>query len=238
MEEMRIEQSAGPLNLASYAISRGVPGLAIHELEEAERTGTNPAQVKPLLLDLYCDTGQPDKAVEILSAGQVGDPTFGTEPGISEMRHGRTYFLWGNYEYASTLWEKNAIFKLRAERTMRTLDALPAFLKGDIMLPTSKLLEIPEKLANQAAWEFDNALCRLEGGMPTLAGEHFTKALTLVPNLSVRPVIAYYLEQLGLPVPPESSRSADAKPKTPSGSVPAVENAREKGASEPATKPK
>jgi tetratricopeptide (TPR) repeat protein len=209
-DELSIEQQLSAVQLASFAFSQGAPGLAIRELEEAERTGANPVQVKPMLLDLYCDTGQPEKAVEILSAGTVGDPTFGTEPGMSEWRQGRTYFLWGNYDYTSNLWEKYAIVKLRQERLTRVLMGGQSFIKGDVQPSTAALLEIPEKIGLQAAWEFDAGLCRLEGGNPIVAAEHFTKALTLVPNLNVRPVIAYYLEKLGQPVPP---LPADAKAK-------------------------
>ncbi len=113
MTTLNTEQSLTPVQLASYATNQGAPGLAIHELEEAEKNGTNPAQVKPMLLDLYCDTGQPDKAVEMLSSGTINDPSFGTEPGVSAMRQSRVYFLLGNAEYSGTLWEKYAIPSLR-----------------------------------------------------------------------------------------------------------------------------
>jgi tetratricopeptide (TPR) repeat protein len=215
-EELAIEQQASPVQLAMFSIQNGMPGLAIHDLEEAERTGTNPNQVLPLLLDLYCDTGQPEKAVEMLSTGTVGDAKFG-EPGLSEMRQGRAYFLWGNYEYTANLWERSAILRLRQERAMRAIEAGQAFIKGGVQSGATALLELPEKIANQAAWEFDAGLCRLEGGEPKLAAEHFTKALQLVPNLGVRPVIAYYLEKMGVPVPPLAGedKAAVKKESTP-----------------------
>ena len=212
MNDMAVEQQAGPLQLALYAIGQGAPGLALHELEEADRTGTNPNVVKPQLLDLYCDTGQPDKAVEMLNSGQISDPIFGSEPGVSPMRQGRAYFLLGNAESASTLWEKYALPPLRYDRGVRSLGTTMAFLKGDPLAATTGLLEIPEKVRLQAAWEFDDGMCRLEQGMPELAAEHLTKALTLAPKLPLRPVIAYYLEKLGQPVPPEEPVVPPAKP--------------------------
>ncbi len=215
MNDMAVEQQAGPLQLALYAIGQGAPGLALHELEEADRTGTNPAVVKPQLLDLYCDTGQPDKAIEMLSSGSINDPTFGNEPGVSPMRQGRAYFLLGNPEYASTLWEKYALPPLRYDRGVRALGATMAFMKGDTQSSTASLLEIPEKVRLQAIWEFDDGMCRLEQGLPEPAIEHLTKALTLAPKLALRPVIAYYLEKLGAPVPPEEPVTASlVKPGT------------------------
>ena len=48
--------------------------------------------------------------------------------------------------------------------------------------------------------------------MSVEAAESFTKALTLVPGLGVRPIAAYYLEKMGKPVPPpaKSVRAAGA----------------------------
>ncbi|HMB04654.1 MAG TPA: hypothetical protein VKP69_13050, partial [Isosphaeraceae bacterium] len=74
MDDLTAEQQAGPLQRANLARSQGAPGLALLELEEADRSGINPALVRPQLLDLYCDTGQPERAVELLSSGNVEDP--------------------------------------------------------------------------------------------------------------------------------------------------------------------
>ena len=216
MSEFSIEQQQGPLQLAGYALSQGMPGLAIHELEEAERTGVNPALVKPQLLDLYCDTGQPEKSLEMLSTGTIEDPSFGSEPGMSAMRQGRTYFLLGNSEYAGTLWEKYAIPRLRYERASRALTATQGLIKGEAQGATTLYIELPEKIALQAVWEFDAGIARLEGGTPELAAEHFRKALQLAPKIATKPVIEYYLEKLGVaPVTPANSgetKAPDAKP--------------------------
>ena len=67
----------GPIEKASYARSQGASGLAIGELEEADRGNMSPVIVKPQLVDLYCNTGQPDRALELLAVGAQRGP----EPG-------------------------------------------------------------------------------------------------------------------------------------------------------------
>jgi hypothetical protein len=46
------------------------------------------------------------------------------------------------------------------------------------------------------------------------AAEHFTKALTLAPDMMYRPIAAYYLEKLGKPVPPGREAAGVTKPGT------------------------
>lgn len=215
LSEMAVEQQPNPINLAGYAASQGAPALAIHELEEAERTGVNPALVKPRLIDLYCETGQPEKAIEMFSTGTINDPSFGAEPGIAALRQGRAYFLLGNDEYAATLVEKYAVPALRYDRGMKSITLGSGLIKGEFKVATATLLEIPEKLQTQAQWEFEAGLYRLEAGTPDLAAERFTKALTLAPSLPLRPIAAYYLEKLGKPVPPPSTSGTVAAPEKP-----------------------
>lgn len=216
IKELELEQQGSPSQLASFAISQGAPGLAIRVLKEAERTGANPAQVKPQLLDLYCDTGQPEEAIDILNTGSsVEDPAFGAEPGIAAMRQARAYFLLGNGENAATLWEKYAIPRLRDDRAKRALGAAQILLKGEAKVATNVMLDIPEKIGQQASWEYEAGLCRLEAGTPDIAAEHFSRALTLAPKMNSRPILVYYLEKLGKAVPPiptGAERPAPAMP--------------------------
>ena len=227
MNDMSVEEQAPPLRLALFAIENGAPGLALRELIEADNSASTPGLVKPRLLDLYCDVGAPDKAVEMLTSGQIEDPNFGTEPGESAMRQGRAYFLQGNTEYAATLWEKYAIPRLRHERGSKALAATTGLARGDVQEAARMLLDIPDKIALQSNWEFEAGICRLEEGMPVLAADHFTQALKLVPRSMYRPILAYYLEQIGRPVPPVGpaadtkktdgetpARPKDAKPET------------------------
>ncbi len=79
-------------------------------------TGSTPALVRPRLVDLYCETGQPEKAAELFTAGPPNDPTFGVEPGKAAVRQALAYGLLGNVDYAATLLDKFAIPALRLER--------------------------------------------------------------------------------------------------------------------------
>ncbi len=216
LEDRVLERQAGPVEQANFAMSQGAPGLAIAQLADANSTSLSPALVKPQLIDLYCHTGQADKALELLSVGAVDDPNLGSQPGASALRQGMVYFLLGNYLSAATLWQDRAIPRVRFDRSNRVLSAGSAFVRGEAIQATNTFLAMPGTLTQQASWHYDLALCKLEGGVPEEAAESFTKALTLAPDLTVRPVAAYYLEKLGKPVPPPpAKRAASAStPKT------------------------
>ena len=196
------------------------PGIAIRELEEADRTNLQPRIVKPQLLDLYCDTGQPDKALLMLTEGSADDVSLGTEPGAAAMRKARVYALLGNYDVASALWEGPAIQQLRFDRSFRSILQLQQIMRGDTKPGLMMLLDIPKKVATQASWEFELGICRLESGVPDASPEypegaasHFTKALTLSPDMTTRPITAYYLQMLGKPVPPSTADQEKEKAK-------------------------
>ena len=104
--DLQVERQAGPVDKAYAARNQGAPGLAIGELEEAKSGNMSPLIVKPQLVDLYCFTGQPDRAVELLTTGASEDPNLGTEPGTSFLRQGQVYFLLGNYTTAAHLWQE------------------------------------------------------------------------------------------------------------------------------------
>ena len=123
------------------------------------------------------------------------------------MRQGRVYFLLGNDEHAGdALGEvRHPPAPLRPRHAAPW--ARPRRSSGARSGPaTGSYLEIPGKIAQQAEWEFEAGLCRLEGGLPGLAAEHFTKALTLSPKLTTRPIIAYYLEKARQARPPAPGR--------------------------------
>ncbi len=208
LEDLAIEGQASTLQQASYALSQGGTEWAIFQLAEAERNAVSPALVKPQLVDLYCNTGQPDKALELLTAA-IEDPNLGMEPGTSALRQGQVYFLLGNYNSAATMWKDRAIPRLRYERTARALSAGQSLTRGEGIIASNAFLSLPSMIGQQASWEFDLAMCQLESGVPLEAAEHFTKALTIYPDLPVRAIAAYYLEKMGKPVPPPS------KAKTP-----------------------
>jgi len=212
LADLEIERQASPIEQAAFAVSQGAAGRAIALLADAERNNVSPAVVKPRLIDLYCNTGQPDKALELLSVGAIDDPNLGTEPGSGALRQGRVYFLLGNYLSAATLWRDRAIPRVRADRSSRVLAAGTALVHGDAVQATDTFLALPATLNQQASWEYDLAVCVLEAGTPEEAVVHFTKALTLAPDLSVRPIAAYYLQKMGKPVPAsDKSPGATAK---------------------------
>jgi tetratricopeptide (TPR) repeat protein len=206
LQDLQIEQSAGPIDQASFALAQGGVGVAIAQLADAERNSMSPAVVKPRLIDMYCNTGQPDRALELLSVGAIDDPNLGSEPGAAALRQGRVYFLLGNYFSASTLWQTHAIPRARQDRSTRVLAAAGVLTRGEATQSTNDFLSLPASLTQQATWEYDLAMCQLEAGTPDEAAVHFTQALTLAPDLHVRPIAAYYLEKLGKPVPPPLKR--------------------------------
>jgi tetratricopeptide (TPR) repeat protein len=210
--DLQVERQAGPIEKAVYARNQGAPGLAILELEEANRGNMSPMIVKPQLVDLYCNTGQPDRALELLSMGASEDPNLGTEPGASFMRQGQVYFLLGNYQSAASLWQERAIPRLRYDRSMRALSMAQVLGRGELIAATNTDLTLPTLVNRQAFWEFELALCLLESGTPDRAAEYFTRALKLVPDLSVRPIIVYYLEKIGKPVPELPKKTDQEQP--------------------------
>ena len=223
MSDLVINRQATPLDKANFARAQGAPGLAIRELEELNDAGTNPAAVRPLLVDLYCDAGMPEKALDVIGNLNVDDPSLSTGIGTASYRQGKVYLLLGNYEQAVFLWRDKSVNQLQTQRGMMAPAATVMMLNGDPMASTRMFLELPEKVDQQAEWEFELGLAALEGGLPSeLAAEHFTTALKLEPNLAVRPVIAYYLEKLGKPVPPPKAEAPAPATTTPAA-VPAPE---------------
>jgi hypothetical protein len=157
----------------------------------------------------------PEKALEVIGNLNIDDPSLSTGVGTASYRQGKVYFLLGNYDHAVTLWTTKSVAQIRTQRSMMAPAATQMLLNGDPVSSTRMLLELPEQVDQQAAWEFELALAALEGGLPPeLAADHFTTALKLEPAMSVRPLIAYYLEKLGKPVPPPRSEAPKPAPAT------------------------
>ena len=164
--ELETERQAGPVEQAAFALSRGAAGRAISLLADAERNNLSPAVVKPRLIDLYCNTGQPDKALDLLAAARSTIPTSAPSRGRVRSRQGRVYFLLGNYLSAASLWRERAIPRVRIDRSSRALEAARALVRGEAVQATNIFLTVPGTLAKQASWEFDLAMCELEAGLP------------------------------------------------------------------------
>jgi tetratricopeptide (TPR) repeat protein len=215
--DLQTERQAGPIEKALYARNQGAPGLALSELEEADRGNMSPMVVKPQLVDLYCSTGQPDRALEMISMGINEDTTLGTEPGSSWVRQGHIYLLLGNYVSAASLWRERAIPRLRYERTLRALSAAQVLDRGELIPAINAKLTQPTLMNRQGVWEYELGQCLLESGSPEEAAEYFTRALKLVPDLVYRPIMAYYLTKMGKPVPelPGKAEPRPSKPMSP-----------------------
>src|SRR6185503_20068265 len=124
----------------------------------------------------------------------------------------------GNYDAAALLWAGPAIQTLRFDRSFRSILQIHGFLRGDTKPAMVTLLDLPKKLTTQAEWESELAFCLLESGIPDSTTEHpegaaahFTKALSIYPEIANRPIIAYYLEMMGKPVPPTTAEKEKAQ---------------------------
>ncbi len=178
--DYEIEHSAtGPVERSAMALNQGNTSRAIADLAEAERNLVSTAVVKPRLVDLYLNTGQPEKALELLATGALEDPNLGAEPGSGAFRQGRVYFLLGNYLSAATLWHERAIPRVRAERSGRVLASAAGLTRGEALATANAYLALPASLNQQATWQYDLGMCQLEAGMPNDAADSLTKALTL-----------------------------------------------------------
>lgn len=191
-----------PIDRAQMAIQSSTPGLAIRELVEAEQTGTLLNFVRPTLTDLYNQIGRPDLAYDLMMENPMDQSFFQGDPGMPARRRGETYFLLGDYETGIALWRQRAIPAVQDNRAFLALENTRFGLSGDLVAITKSALQIPNQVSQQAIWEYDLGLCLLEAGRLDAAAAHLTRSIELVPNLNTRPVVVYYLEKLGKPVPP------------------------------------
>ena len=223
LKVLTVQQRALPIKKADTARSSGAPGLAIRELEEAEGTSGGQGGIRPMLIDLYNDTGQADKALELVTSLSlnVDDPSLSNGIGTGSHRQGMIYFLLGDYRNAIALWGERSISQIRTYRLMQAPAATQTLLRGEAIAATRMFIELPEQVDQQAEWEFELAMAALEAGLPSAyVAEHLRTALELEPNLGVRPVIAYYLEQLGEPVPPPRPTTRPAAIPSPAAPTP------------------
>ena len=210
LAEMPEASLADPLSRAQAALSLGAAGVAIDALFEAEQSGSRIAAIRPLLVDLLCLTGQPERAVDLL--GSTEDPALSTGPGSSARRQGLVSFLIGNTEDAANLWEKRALAQLRSESVAQALRSGRQLLQGDAREATDGFLELPPRVGTDASWEADLGIALLEAGEPKRAGDRFTRSLELAPDQASRPIVAYYLQKLGRPLPADLDEEVQPPP--------------------------
>jgi hypothetical protein len=230
LDDYSAQTQAGPLQRAQLAIENGFPGIAIEELLAAENAGVSLALVRWNLLDLYCQTGQPEKAYELLESTTVNDPSLSTGPGTAAYRQGLVNLLLGNYDLASVYWQLHALPPIRAMQSFQTINAARSLLRGQPITATRSLLEVagtPAALGlieSQAQWEAELGFCLLESGVPQDitdasgnvirqgAATHFRNSLEVNPTQPLRPLIEYYLKKLGATIPAAPSESESADP--------------------------
>ncbi|WP_158633423.1 tetratricopeptide repeat protein [Tautonia sociabilis] len=215
IEQAELEQQLPPDQLGSAAISEGLAETALGYLIDAERSGIGTASVRMQLVDLLCNIGRPDEAIEYLGGGDEQGLSSG--PGTAQFRQGRVYFLMGDYRTAAELWRSLALPQLQAARAEGAMQTATLMLTGQPMAAVQAALNVPAQLSQQAEWEYLLGICLLEGGFPAEAGPHFRSSLELNPELQGRPIAAFYLEKLGLDVPPpppseEEGTPAEAEP--------------------------
>ncbi len=217
--------NSAPIVRANLAQQSGMIGLAIAELKGSESQGVAPEAIRARLVDLYCLVGQADVAQDLIGQSQaLDDPSLETEPGMGYYRHARIFLLMGDYGSAMALYAQ-AIGRLRNNTIRQALDTASSSmfpmgrqtgtLQGNFLLATRLAMELPSQLATEASWESELGLLLLEAGDPKTAGEELTKALTLAPDLPVRPLAAALLEAIGLPVPPPKSETTAATTTAP-----------------------
>ncbi len=221
LEQMVEERQASPLQLVDPALREGCLGLAIAKLNEAEDTGTVQGAIKARLLDLECQAGWPDRALDILDTSNAEDPTLNTGPGTASFREGTVYFLIGSYEVANSFWQRS-LKQVQSTLAYQSLEAARSLLRGYVREAADANLELPNLVSSQAEWEAELGLCLLEAGVPGPAGEHMETSLKLKPDLGLRPLLAYYLEHLGRPIPPPrpASKTAFTPGSNPAGELP------------------
>ena len=207
LEEASLEGQADAAQLGNAALGRGMTGLAIRYFEEAEASGIGLASVRTRLIDLYCETGQPDRAIDVLNNPET-DPS--AVPGSDKFRQGRVYFLMGDYRTAVGLWGNLALPELRSSRSHDAFDIVKLLLQGEPMGAVKTALELPSRTDQQANWDYLLGQAALEGGTPSQAGEPLSSALVLLPDHPARPIIAELLGRLGLDVPPPPDETPDA----------------------------
>ncbi len=255
LETKTVENNWRPGRRAQEAIQAGALGMGIQELRKEEGS----PRVKPDLVDLFCTIGQPDEAYLLMRNDGLEDPELSTGPGTAAYREGLvTLLALGNYDATASFWYERALTQVRTSMTMEGLMAVRGLVAGDPLVSVNTNLELPSRVLAEADWCYQLGLCLLEGGRPLSrkidvpaqpgapprqqeipgAAEMFEKALELEPDLPVRPIIAYYLEKIGRPLPAEKETET-LKPDAPPSEAPAAPTsaAEEKPQANPEEKP-
>ena len=154
---------------------------------------------------------------------------------MSFMRQGQVYLLLGNYSSAASLWQERAIPRLRYDRSMRALTTAQIFGRGDLMSSVNNLSDDSRpcsagRRSGNTSWPSATSSRAPRTAPPSTS----RRALKLVPDIAVRPIIAYYLEKMGQPVPAlpkaDGEASSTSKPTEVATPPPAVRAAETRAA--------
>ncbi len=192
----------GPLDRAQFALAKQAPGLAILEIEEAEQQiDAARDYARSQLIDLYNQTGQAHRSFDLIVDNALDVPANTARDGSYARKLGETYLLIGNYQAAVDLWGGRAIPTLRRTQSESVSEAGRLALLGDAYSIIKASLEATSQIGRQANWEYDLGTAYLEAGKPKEAADHLTRSIELAPKLPLRPIVEYYLEKLGKPIP-------------------------------------
>ena len=196
--EEAANQNASLMQQADLCISYGMPGLAISKLADAEEQGVSAVSVRYRLVDLYCQTGQPEEALKEVS--NIEDPALNTGPGTPSHRQGMFSFLLGNYENTSSRasvlippapdGRDRPVAPGRWWPLPRRREARHRRLPG---------AAVPDRRAGDLGIRAGLLPARV--GPPKEAAVHFQRALDLRPDLPILAPLKYYINKIGAASP-------------------------------------
>jgi tetratricopeptide (TPR) repeat protein len=210
LDQAKLAPNITQIDLANRAMDLGAAQFALDQLETAYNLNFAPRITPLMLMDLYCQIGQPDGASKVYQ-------DLASNPDLDQaevaFRQGRYRVLLGDYDGARESWAGpfGSITRTRSERVIGKLTTVSRFIKGNPEFLLASFVNQAEARSTRAlaSYYFNLGLVQLESGNPVEAGDSLTKALDLQPDLAVRPVMEYYLNQLGRPIPPAPDRSAN-----------------------------
>ena len=215
------ETGADGQQRALRALNLGFPGLALQELEEAENQGVSTDRILAMLVDLYCSTGQPEKANERISGRPVNDPALFSGPGTPAYRQGSVNLLLGFYKNAVGYWRDYSLVQSQAAQTNDGLGMGRSILNGmarEVIDTAMGLAGSPIQsglVDTEANWAAELGFCYLESGEPQEAGKEFSRAIQLNPQIPIRPLLEDYLKKLDQPLPEIEGETSKPEPPNP-----------------------
>ena len=213
LEELELERQAGPLEQASFALSKGGAGRAIALLADAERSNVSPAVVKPRLdrpLLQHRPAGQGPRAA-FRRCDRRPQPRHRAGIGGTCARAESTS-CWATIcpppPSGATGRSPGSATNAAAERSGGERFSRAASRPGG-----QHVLDAPRHAQSASELGVRPGDVRPRSGPARRGGDALYQGLTLAPDLAVRPIAAYYLEKMGKPVPAASKTGVAATTK-------------------------